>query len=256
MPIRRIALVFALLLAPGISRAGILEDKIAGVWRKTNTAEWRAAPGIGQLVTLELYPAGANGVGRAVLVQLIADGRSHTQDAVYRIHDTGNRSAADRFELQLSWRRADGRNDGIRFHLARAHGSPHDPGISVGLHGDRSVAHRTLRPRPLGAEQANRRTVAALARGRSAMSMSGNLDETPGAATATIAFVDLAGFSAIADVFGDAAAVGVLERFEGMVRDALGGLGPPIKWIGDEAMLAFPEADIALRVLGRWIAAD
>ena len=34
------------------------------------------------------------------------------------------------------------------------------------------------------------------------------------AAKATVVFVDLAGFSAIADVFGDAAAIGVLELFE------------------------------------------
>ncbi len=51
-------------------------------------------------------------------------------------------------------------------------------------------------------------------------------------AVATVAFVDLAGFSAIADVYGDASALAVLGHFEELVREALGGLSPPIKWIG------------------------
>lgn len=72
----------------------------------------------------------------------------------------------------------------------------------------------------------------------------------PAAATATVGFVDLAGFSAIADVHGDAAAITILERFETMVADALGERQAPVKWIGDEAMLAFPDPDTALRVLG------
>src|SRR6478609_1212533 len=57
---------------------------------------------------------------------------------------------------------------------------------------------------------------------------------------ATVAFIDLAGFSAIADVYGDVAAMSVLEGFESMVGEALSGHQRPIKWIGDEAMLAFP----------------
>ena len=72
---------------------------------------------------------------------------------------------------------------------------------------------------------------------------------------ATIAFVDLAGFSAITDVYGDAAAIAVLGRFEELVRQALGGLGPPIKWIGDEAMFGFPDPATALQVLGRLLPA-
>lgn len=69
-------------------------------------------------------------------------------------------------------------------------------------------------------------------------------------APATVAFIDIAGFSAIADVYGDAAALDALEVFESMVRDALSGYEPPIKWIGDEAMLSFPEPDTAIQVLG------
>jgi adenylate cyclase len=68
--------------------------------------------------------------------------------------------------------------------------------------------------------------------------------------SATVAFVDLAGFSAIADVYGDASAIAVLEIFESMVGEALSGYEPPIKWIGDEAMLSFPGPDIAIQALG------
>ena len=73
--------------------------------------------------------------------------------------------------------------------------------------------------------------------------------------TSTIAFVDLAGFSAITDVFGDARAIAVLELFEDKVRAALGGLSSPIKWIGDEAMLGLPGPQAALQVLGRLLPA-
>ena len=74
-------------------------------------------------------------------------------------------------------------------------------------------------------------------------------------AVATVAFVDLAGFSAIADVYGDASAIAILGRFEELVRQAVGELGPPIKWIGDEAMFGFPDPEIALQALGRLLPA-
>jgi class 3 adenylate cyclase/YHS domain-containing protein len=72
---------------------------------------------------------------------------------------------------------------------------------------------------------------------------------------ATVAFVDLAGFSAITDVYGDASAIEVLGCFEELVHEALGELGPPIKWIGDEAMFGFPDPATALQVLGRLLPA-
>lgn len=75
------------------------------------------------------------------------------------------------------------------------------------------------------------------------------------AAHATVAFVDLAGFSAITDVYGDASAIAILKRFEALVHEALGDLGPPIKWIGDEAMFGFPDPETALQVLGRLLPA-
>jgi adenylate cyclase len=74
-------------------------------------------------------------------------------------------------------------------------------------------------------------------------------------AVATVAFVDLAGFSAITDVYGDASAIAILGRFEALVREALDGLYPPIKWMGDEAMLGFPDPATALQVLGRLLPA-
>jgi adenylate cyclase len=74
-------------------------------------------------------------------------------------------------------------------------------------------------------------------------------------AVATVAFVDLAGFSAITDIYGDASAIAVLGRFEELVRQALRGLAPPIKWIGDEAKFGFPDPATALQVLGRLLPA-
>jgi class 3 adenylate cyclase len=69
---------------------------------------------------------------------------------------------------------------------------------------------------------------------------------TSGRESATVAFVDLAGFSAITDVYGDQAAIRLLEVFERLVSEALAGHAPPIKWIGDEAMLAFSDPATAL----------
>jgi adenylate cyclase len=87
--------------------------------------------------------------------------------------------------------------------------------------------------------------------------MSANVSAVDGfeSVVATVVFVDLAGFSAITDVYGDASAIAVLERFERLVSEALEGLGPPIKWIGDEAMFGFPDPSTALQVLGRLIPA-
>ena len=78
---------------------------------------------------------------------------------------------------------------------------------------------------------------------------------TAKASMAAVTFVDLAGFSAITDVFGDEAAVAVLDVFEEHVRQALEAGGRLVKWIGDEVMLAFPEPDSALRALARLLPA-
>lgn len=65
----------------------------------------------------------------------------------------------------------------------------------------------------------------------------------------TIAFIDLAGFSASTDVYGDERALLMLQRFEDIVYNALGDQAP-LKWIGDEVMLAFDDCAPALNVLG------
>jgi class 3 adenylate cyclase len=61
-------------------------------------------------------------------------------------------------------------------------------------------------------------------------------DASKKTAMAAIAFVDLAGFSAITEVFGDEAAVAVLDLFEGLVSESLVEGGRQVKWIGDEVM--------------------
>lgn len=78
---------------------------------------------------------------------------------------------------------------------------------------------------------------------------------TPVYESATVAFIDLAGFSAIADVYGDFAAIAMLDIFEGMVHSALEDHAPPMKWIGDEVMLSFPGPQIAIKALGRLLSA-
>lgn len=67
---------------------------------------------------------------------------------------------------------------------------------------------------------------------------------------ATVAFIDIAGFSAITEVYGDVSALAMLELFEGMVSQALADYEPPIKWIGDEVMLSFEQPADAIRALG------
>jgi adenylate cyclase len=79
--------------------------------------------------------------------------------------------------------------------------------------------------------------------------------ETDKAPMAAVAFIDLAGFSAITDVFGDEAAVRVLDVFEARVSEALEDGGRLVKWIGDEVMLAFPDPDSALRALAHLLPA-
>ena len=63
---------------------------------------------------------------------------------------------------------------------------------------------------------------------------------TSGELTATILFVDLAGFSPLAQSMGDVAAAEVVERFSDLVRAAANRHdGKVVKQIGDEFMLVF-----------------
>ena len=72
---------------------------------------------------------------------------------------------------------------------------------------------------------------------------------------ATVVFIDLAGFSAITDIYGDATAIAMLEVFESIVCSALEDHAPPIKWIGDEVMLSFPDPQIAILTVGKLLSA-
>lgn len=70
-----------------------------------------------------------------------------------------------------------------------------------------------------------------------------------GRSEAVIAFIDLAGFSATTDVFGDERALAMLQVFEDIVHRSLDDVAP-LKWIGDEVMLAFDDGAHALPRLG------
>jgi class 3 adenylate cyclase/YHS domain-containing protein/DNA-binding transcriptional MerR regulator len=66
--------------------------------------------------------------------------------------------------------------------------------------------------------------------------------QTIGEMTATIMFVDLAGFTPLTESMGDDAAARVVERFSNLARDAAARhRGRIVKQIGDEFMLAFAD---------------
>jgi class 3 adenylate cyclase len=66
----------------------------------------------------------------------------------------------------------------------------------------------------------------------------------------TVAFVDLAGFTALTEAHGDADAVKLVERFVELARDAVAERGEMVKSIGDAVMLAFAERTDALDAVG------
>ena len=60
----------------------------------------------------------------------------------------------------------------------------------------------------------------------------------------TFAFIDLSGFTAYADEYGDEAGMGILEGFRNSVRLVAAKKGVRIaKWLGDGAMLVGVEAE-------------
>ena len=70
-----------------------------------------------------------------------------------------------------------------------------------------------------------------------------------GQMSVAVLFVDLAGFTSLTDVMGDAAAATVLDRFSDLVRETVSrSNGRVIKQIGDEFMLVFPQAAEAVSV--------
>src|SRR5262245_35952691 len=71
--------------------------------------------------------------------------------------------------------------------------------------------------------------------------------DVPGQLEVAIAFVDLAGFTPLAEAMGDEMAVHVLERFGDMVRSAVARSGGRVvKQIGDAFMLVFSDARSAI----------
>jgi len=75
----------------------------------------------------------------------------------------------------------------------------------------------------------------------------------PRAAEATVAFVDLAGFTALTEVHGDYRAVALIEEFEGFAAAALGPRDRLVKMLGDAAMFAFSDPGSSLAALRRVI---
>lgn len=68
----------------------------------------------------------------------------------------------------------------------------------------------------------------------------------------TVAFVDLAGFTALTDVHGDHAAVDLVENFTAIAADACGGAGAElVKTVGDAVMLAAPTPATGLDAVSR-----
>jgi hypothetical protein len=92
--------------------------------------------------------------------------------------------------------------------------------------------------------------------------MSTNLTAVDGfeSVAATVAFVDLAGFSAITDVYGDTSAIAVLGRFEELVRQALGNIAARTAAIASPGQLLATRRSPASRqhlelmreIWGRW----
>jgi adenylate cyclase len=67
----------------------------------------------------------------------------------------------------------------------------------------------------------------------------------------TLAFVDLAGFTALTEAHGDEHAVATLSRFREITEDALGPTDVLVKTIGDAVMLAFDDPELAVGALRR-----
>ncbi|HVT75904.1 MAG TPA: adenylate/guanylate cyclase domain-containing protein [Acidimicrobiales bacterium] len=73
--------------------------------------------------------------------------------------------------------------------------------------------------------------------------------------TATFAFVDLAGFTALTDVHGDTEAAELIDRFEALAVAALGPDDRLVKSIGDAVFMTFANTAGALRSVGQLLRA-
>jgi class 3 adenylate cyclase/YHS domain-containing protein len=72
-----------------------------------------------------------------------------------------------------------------------------------------------------------------------------------GSITGTFCFVDMAGFSALTEAHGDAAAARFALRLAELVEQALGGGGRLVKIIGDAAFVVTPTPEHAVRFVSR-----
>lgn len=71
----------------------------------------------------------------------------------------------------------------------------------------------------------------------------------PAREPATFVFADLAGFTALTEAHGDAAALEIATRFQARVRELLPGEGAEVvKTIGDEVMIRAPDAGQAVEL--------
>jgi adenylate cyclase len=71
---------------------------------------------------------------------------------------------------------------------------------------------------------------------------------------ATFCFVDLAGFSALTEAHGDAAAADLVLRFTSLVTTTMGVTARLVKTIGDAAFVALPAPAQAVGFIGRLVA--
>lgn len=76
-----------------------------------------------------------------------------------------------------------------------------------------------------------------------------------GATEQTVAFVDLAGFTALTETHGDEQAADLAEKFVALTQQALGPDDRLVKSIGDAVMLASPSPAAGLEVVGRLLTA-
>jgi hypothetical protein len=87
-------------------------------------------------------------------------------------------------------------------------------------------------------ERVSHRTGIAYDRSTMGMNATDAAAESP---VVTIAFVDLAGFTALTDAHGDVEAITIAKAFQQQVIGALGPGDRLVKTIGDAVMLAFPD---------------
>jgi class 3 adenylate cyclase len=84
--------------------------------------------------------------------------------------------------------------------------------------------------------------------GTAAGAAAGAAGHAIGRTAVTVLFADLADFTIMTEVMGDAMAAALVDRFSELVREAAAGCGGRVlKQIGDEFMLAFTDAGGAVR---------